>query len=163
MPKATVAGATYARAGVFVPVNPSLMPTVMESIATGDPSQIGPPENTQPDALDHQMAEEDEEETSAGTSSSTSDDRPDKSGEPSGTDPQSPAPDAESPSEAPQQEKVEASSASTTGGSTQETGSGQASLQVSSEDKTPQTEQVPADAQAERKAFSEKNPQQADS
>jgi hypothetical protein len=94
---------------------------------------------------------------SAGTSSLTSESKPDKSGiSPPETESslQSPAPDAENLSGKGRRQKQTSSSASLTDGSIQETGSGQASQQDSSEDSaapTPATadqgsssEQVPA-------------------
>jgi hypothetical protein len=78
--------------------------------------------------------------TSAGTSSSQSETKPDKSGPTVTTGPLSPAPDAENLSDQdlsqvqPQQATQESSSASSTAGSTQETGADQQSPQDSSAD-----------------------------
>jgi len=69
-----------------------------------------------------------EEEPSAGTSFLTSGSKPDSSGSSTGTDPQSPVPDAENPSDLlPQASQPVPSSASLTDGSTQETSSDPAS------------------------------------
>ena len=177
MPKATVAGATHAVAGVLVPVPGDQMPVVMDALATAKPEEVGAPELAQPDALDLQNAEDEQameegEESSAGTSSSTSDDKPAKSGTPSGTDPQSPAKGAENPSELHLTVKAEASSASSTGGSGQETGSDPSPQSGSSAGSRPATQpsqgsdQSPADSRkkfAEGKGPSEANPPQAGS
>jgi hypothetical protein len=80
------------------------------------------------------------EESSAGSSSLTSGSRPGGNGETTTTGPQLPAPDAPNLSEpaqpAPPESPAESSSAQTTDGSTQGTGSGPASPQASSEDDT---------------------------
>jgi hypothetical protein len=166
MPKATLAGATHAIAGVLYPVPGDQMPAVLEALATQKPGEIGAPETAQPDDLDLQNAEDEEAEKSAGTSSSTSDDKPDKSGTLTGTDPQSPAPDAESPSELHLTVQAEASSVSSTGGSTQETGSDPSPQSGSSEASpaatpaSPEPDRSPADS---RKQFAEGTPTKADS
>lgn len=86
---------------------------------------------------------EQEVEPSAGTSSSASEKKPDKSGlspQDTGSSLQSPAPDAASHSEPDQQlPQAPSSSASSTAGSTPETGSVQQSPQGSSEESVPAT------------------------
>jgi hypothetical protein len=75
-----------------------------------------------------------------GTSSSTSDDRPEWSGDSAPeteSSLQPPAPDADSPSSTGQPPRPTPSSVSSTDGSTQETGSAQQSLPDSSEEATP--------------------------
>lgn len=91
--------------------------------------------------LEQRQDEEDAEVSpSVGTSSSQSETKPDKSGQISTNDLQSPVPDAENlsgkdQSLAPGQSQIpESSSASSTAGSTQGTGSDQQSQQPSSED-----------------------------
>jgi hypothetical protein len=77
----------------------------------------------------------DKEESSAGISSSTSGNKPDKSGSSGTQDPRSPAPDVESHSGKDQPaSQARSSSASSTDGSTPETGSAPQSLQASSEE-----------------------------
>jgi hypothetical protein len=76
-----------------------------------------------------------EDEPSAGTSSLTSESKPDRSGTSppeTGSSLRSPAPDVESPSGKDQPQKQTSSSASLTAGSTQETGSVPARQQASS-------------------------------
>ena len=86
--------------------------------------------------------QEEGESPSAGISSLTSESKPDRSG-PSppetGSSLQSPAHDAENPSGKGRRQKQASSSASSTDGSTQETGSGQAPQPDSSADSAAQT------------------------
>lgn len=86
-----------------------------------------------------------------GTSFSTFVSRPDRSGISTGTDLQSPVPDAESPSEPDPPASQISSSASLTDGSTQGTGSGLPSLPVSSEESAPATPATPAPASKNRR------------
>lgn len=101
------------------------------------------------DLEEKQDKEDAEVSPSVGISSLTSETKPDKSGETQTTDPQSPVPDAESlsdkdPSLAPDQSQTPASSsASSTDGSIQGTGSDQQSQQSSSEDDAPSSPKRP--------------------
>lgn len=78
------------------------------------------------------IAEDEEAGSSAGTSSLTSGSKQDKSGTSTGTDPQSPAPTTDSPSFKGRPQNQESSTAPSTGGSTQGTGSARPSQQASS-------------------------------
>lgn len=80
------------------------------------------------------IAPEGGEDPSAGTSSSTSDDKPEPSSNetPTSSDPQQPAPETENPSSKDPQANRESSSASSTDGSTPATGSGRSRRQGSS-------------------------------
>lgn len=109
----------------------------------------------EPAALADQQLAEREEESSAGTSSSTSESRLDRSGSSTGTDLQSPAQSAENPSDRDQPQTPASYFASSTDGSGQETGSDQANLRDSSEESqvpTQATQALPSEAEPETQA-----------
>lgn len=100
------------------------------------------------------IAEDREDWTSAGTSSSTSGSSPDKSGTHSTTDPQSPAPTTDSHSSKDQPPSQESSTVHSTDGNGQETTSDQPSQPDSSAASAPRAQATPAQGTSKSKRSS---------